>query len=475
MKDILSSSSSPSPSLSSSSRDNYYAYPSQQRQRRQQQNFALILPVLFYEYLAMSIARSLIPTLLVQAYGKHTYLALGLMETAKGILAFISCPLFGRLSDQVGRKYCLLFTVVGTTLPVCALAFTSNMYIFAILTSISGIFSATFPLTFAYISDCVDKKKRAPAYGLALATFGLSFCLGPISGSYLAEQVGDRSVFISSVILVVVDVLYIIFYLPETVRIQDSGPNSKGLKGMYNTAVEYLPNTWNFQETFRVFRSDPFMTNLAVVVFLYYIAVWAIVSTMMVYVTRHLQFSTIALGWLLSVYGLATMFSESVVVRYVVPFLGETASMRLGLLSFSIQCVVVAFSTSPSMIFISIFFSMIANLVYPSVSSLVSKVVDEDAQGEALGALNGIKALTEGFGPLLFGFLMAIFEGTPVPGAPYLCAAVLTLWAFLHSYELPPEPDMAIAKYNGQDDTIGLLSKEEVEQQQQNHDMEYQI
>ena len=118
---------------------------------------------------------------------------------------------------------------------------------------------------------------------------------------------------------------------------------------------------------------------------------------------------------------------------------------------------------------------MIANLVYPSVSSLVSKVVDEDAQGEALGALNGIKALTEGFGPLLFGFLMAIFEGTPVPGAPYLCAAVLTLWAFLHSYELPPEPDMAIAKYNGQDDTIGLLSKEEVEQQQQNYDMEYQI
>ena len=37
-------------------------------------NFALILPVLFYEYLAMSIARSLIPTLLVEAYGKQTYL-----------------------------------------------------------------------------------------------------------------------------------------------------------------------------------------------------------------------------------------------------------------------------------------------------------------------------------------------------------------------------------------------------------------
>lgn len=75
----------------------------------------------------------------------------------------------------------------------------------------------------------------------------------------------------------------------------------------------------------------------------------------------------------------------------------------------------VAVSSSPSWIYISLLFSMLANLVYPAVSSLVSKVrvayvggctcalldceqhmlqvVAEDQQGEALGALNGIKAL----------------------------------------------------------------------------------
>jgi hypothetical protein len=40
-----------------------------------------------------------------------------------------------------------------------------------------------------------------------------------------------------------------------------------------------------------------------------------------------------------------------------------------------------------------VLFSMGANLFYPAVSSLVSKVVSEESQGEALGALNGIKAL----------------------------------------------------------------------------------
>lgn len=81
--------------------------------------------------------------------------------------------------------------------------------------------SATFPLTFAYISDCVeDKKKRAPAFGLALATFGLSFCLGPVSGSYLAKQFGDKSVFLTSFVLVLVNISYIVFFLPETVKVQ---------------------------------------------------------------------------------------------------------------------------------------------------------------------------------------------------------------------------------------------------------------
>ena len=52
-----------------------------------------------------------------------------------------------------------------------------------------------------------------------------------------------------------------------------------------------------------------------------------------------------------------------------------------------------------------------------------------------------IQALTEGFGPLIFGLLMGLFERTPVPGAPYLLACVLSLWAFLHCFELPPEPE----------------------------------
>ena len=265
---------------------------------------------------------------------------------------------------------------------------------------------------------------RAPAYGLALATFGLSFCIGPITGGFLAHEYGRQIVFILSLLLVILDIVYIVMYLPESVqRLKDH----KGGINEYEAAMGLLPNTWNFKSTFRIFQSDPFMIQVALIIFLYYTSVWAVVSTLMVYVTKQLHFSPITVGWLLSCYGLSTMFAEGVLVRLIVPVIGEMQSIRLGLFAFAIQCVVLAFSTRVEHIFISVVFSMLANLVYPSMSSLVSKIVEEEMQGEALGALNGIRALTEGFGPLVFGSLMAAFEEFPLPGAPYLIATIIKL------------------------------------------------
>jgi MFS family permease len=91
------------------------------------------------------------------------------------------------------------------------------MTLFVALLAISGLTSSTFTLVFCYISDTVTHKdQRLSAYGLALATFGLSFTLGTLCGGYLAETGNPANVFRASCILAIFDLVYIAWILPES-------------------------------------------------------------------------------------------------------------------------------------------------------------------------------------------------------------------------------------------------------------------
>ena len=80
-----------------------------------QSAFLRVLPVLFYEYLGISLTKGLIPSMLLDEFGDWSYVVIGLMEMVKGSLAFLSCPIFGKLSDNIGRRPCLLVSVVSNS------------------------------------------------------------------------------------------------------------------------------------------------------------------------------------------------------------------------------------------------------------------------------------------------------------------------------------------------------------------------
>jgi DHA1 family tetracycline resistance protein-like MFS transporter len=491
-----------------------------------------VLPVLLLEFLALALTRAVIPGMLLRAYGSRVYLVMGFADFVRGSLAFVASPLFGKISDLVGRRWCLLVTVLGTCAPVCSLAFfswdndggsppdfsalstvtsnpspaaaavveasasnatvlleaffnvsessavvnfasesagpeesgvwpavpggvpTSNqeaqgdhfhhplaLTVFIILLSLSGIFSSTFTLVFAYISDTVrSQEERVSAYGLALATFGLSFTIGPMAGGYLAKYDRQR-VFLASLFLTVLDLIYIYLFLPESRPAQDG--NRGNAKSSNLSALSQEHNiSWKPWETLRIVALDPFLRKVGEVAFLYYTGLWAIISTLSVYAVKRFHLTPERLGELMSALGLCTMVAEAVLVRIVVPLLGEKASMRVGLASFCVQCAVLGFAYEGWHLFVCVAFSLAGNLVYPSLASLVSGSVEPGAVGEALGAVNGIKALTEGIGPLLFGSLMTLSEHSRLPGWPYLLASVLILAAYRAAGDLPdPQQD----------------------------------
>jgi DHA1 family tetracycline resistance protein-like MFS transporter len=448
-----------------------------------------VLPVLLLEFLALALTRAVLPHLLLERFQNKVYLVMGLTECIRGLLAFLSCPLFGKLSDVVGRKICLFVTVAGTCAPVCSLVLLSwdptstetghsqtlhpnAITIFCILMAFSGIFSSTFTLVFAYISDTIQKRdERVSAYGLALATFGLSFTIGPMAGGctfltysrlhicdmalalgslqlshsmdshvtfFLIDlaQYNTRYVFVSSFFLTVLDLIYIYAILPESLP----SHNPSSTASIASVSLD-LKVSWSPIATIRIVVMDPFLRRVGQVAFLYYTALWAVISTLTLYATKRFQLGPERLGELMSLIGFSTMVAEAVMVRIMVPMLGEKRATRLGLAAFGLQCAVLGLAYEGWHLFVCILLSLLGNLVYPSLTSLVSSSVEPGAVGEALGAVNGIKALTEGVGPLLFGSLMTLSEHSALPGWPYLVAALIVYMAYYYSQYLPDDSD----------------------------------
>ena len=69
-----------------------------------------VLPVLLLEFLALALTRAALPSMLVNQYGDSVYVVMGMADCIRGLLAFVACPLFGKISDMIGRRVCLFIT-----------------------------------------------------------------------------------------------------------------------------------------------------------------------------------------------------------------------------------------------------------------------------------------------------------------------------------------------------------------------------
>lgn len=275
-----------------------------------------------------------------------------------------------------------------------------------------------------------------------------------MAGGYLAQS-HTHYVFTCSFVLTILDLLYIQFVLPES--LSQTMPLSTSLEHLFqkipknssaSTSTTSTTRAWSPLQSVKFLLQDPFLRKVGEVAFFYYTGVWAVISTLSLYAVQRFHLSPERLGELMSALGLCTMLAEAVLVRVMIPWVGEKKATQIGLVSFALQCFVLGGATEAWHLFVCVGFSLLGNLVYPSLSSLVSGTVGPESNGEALGAINGVKALTEGIGPLIFGGLMTISEDSDLPGWPYWIAGLLVLVAYRVADGLPDDNAGSSDSYN---------------------------
>ncbi len=111
---------------------------------------------------------------------------LGALLMCHAAAQFVFAPLWGRLSDRIGRRPVLLMTIAGTALSLLALGLATSLpWIFAARV-LGGVFAANISVASAYIADVTAEEERTRWMGMLGASFGVGFLLGPAIGGGLA-------------------------------------------------------------------------------------------------------------------------------------------------------------------------------------------------------------------------------------------------------------------------------------------------
>ena len=111
---------------------------------------------------------------------------LGFLLASYAAAQFVFAPVWGRLSDRVGRRRVLIFTVSGTALSLLALGLADSLLGLFLARMLAGAFAANVSVASAYISDVTEDDERTRWMGMLGASFGIGFVLGPALGGLLA-------------------------------------------------------------------------------------------------------------------------------------------------------------------------------------------------------------------------------------------------------------------------------------------------
>ncbi len=359
----------------------------------------------------------------------------GFLSFVYALMQFIMMPIVGGLSDRFGRRPVILTSLAAYSFDFFIMAIAPVIGLIVAARLFAGAFAATFSTANAYIADISPPEKRAANFGLMGAAFGLGFIIGPGIGGILGENFGPRAPFFFVAALGAINFVYGFFVLPETLSDENRRP--------------FEWRRANALGNFKQFAQYPVMLPIAGAIFLYQLAHWTFPSVWSYFAIERFQWSKESIGWSLMFVGLMAAIVQGGLTRIIIPKIGERKAALTGVSIAIATYVAFAFASEGWMIYGLITISALAGLTLPALQGIMSRTIPPNAQGELQGAVASIASLSMIIGPPLMTQIFAAFSapnapyaignvmilangiGVYLPGAPFLLAALLTLFAFI--------------------------------------------
>ena len=318
---------------------------------------------------------------------------LGLLVASYAVMRLIFGPIWGNLSDRVGRKPVLMVGIFGYGITMILFGLATKLWMLFVFRALSGILSsATSPTTMAYVGDSTPEKERGQGMGILGAAVGVGTIFGPGLGGLLAGENLAMPFFIAGGMSFFA-LLLIWLFLPESLTA--AARQATGKKKQLQA-----------REMWRAVSGS--IGSLLLFAFLASFGLIAFFGIFGLYALQKYNAGPEAVGGIMMVFGLVTALSQGLLVGPLTRRWGETRVIQVGLVATAAGFVFIAVSNTFISFLLAIgLFTLAIAVLSPAVSALTSSLTTLE-QGLTMGLSNAAQSLGRIAGPLLGGVVFDI-------------------------------------------------------------------
>jgi len=392
-------------------------------------NFVLVC--IFIDMLGIGLIVPVMPLLVGQYVPGRDDQALwfGILATTFGLLQFLFMPALGALSDRIGRRPVLLYSMGGMCLNFLITAWAPSLAWLFAGRIIGGMSSASMSVASAYAADISNQESRAKNFGKIGAAFGLGFICGPMLGGLLGDA-DLRLPFYVAAMLSGANLVYGYFFVPESLA--------------HGVRPPFDPSRLNpLGALLRLVRRKE-IRGVVVVITLVTFGQMMLQSTWVLYTTFRFGWTPRDNGIAMFCVGLVSAVVQAGLLAVLIRRFGEVRLSLLGIGSGALAFLGYGLATQGWMMYLIILCNLLAFAATPALQAIVSKATPSAEQGELMGSLQSIGSLGVIVTPLIGTSILAAVSHLPpgdwrIGSHFFLCAtmqtlAVLVAWRYFRSH-----------------------------------------
>jgi DHA1 family tetracycline resistance protein-like MFS transporter len=381
--------------------------------------------VVFVELVGFGVIIPLLPF-----YGEHFQAApavVGLLMASYSLAQFITAPLWGQLSDRVGRRPVLLASLAGAAASYVALALANHLWVLFAARIFGGGMAGGIAAAFAYAADISTPANRAKAMGVVGAAFGIGFVFGPAIGGILAGPDAATADFASPALvacaLSTTAFLLTLFVLPESLPPGRRTARDEAAAGR--------------RRALRLAVSRPLLLRLIGLMFFATFVFAGMETTFAMWSRRQFGWGPEQNGYLFALVGVISALVQGGLVGRLVRRFGEIRLVAAGAALLALGMAGIPLSQHLALLVPAVAAAALGfSLLTPSLNSLVSLQATSGMQGGVMGVARSATTLARVLGPSFAGLIFQYFGRQ----APFLVGAAIMVGVVLIAYITAQRP-----------------------------------